>query len=115
MVAAFTFMSIANLCALQTTAEWAISWADLWSGLSFQIPDGAGLATCLATFGIIGVGASELVAYPYWCLEKGYARAAGKRDNTDAWAAGLAGGFACCGGIAGRPWASTRSPRSRFT
>jgi len=93
MVAAFTFMSIANLCALQTTAEWAISWADLWSGLSFQIPDGAGLATCLATFGIIGVGASELVAYPYWCLEKGYARAAGKRDNTDAWAYRARGWF----------------------
>jgi len=69
MVAAFTFMSIANLCALQTTNQWAISWADIWQGLSFQIPDGNGLATALATFGIIGVGASELVAYPYWCLE----------------------------------------------
>ena len=26
-----------------------------------------------AAFGIIGVGASELIYYPYWCLEKGYA------------------------------------------
>jgi hypothetical protein len=93
MVAAFTFMSVANLCALQSTEQWAISWAEIWQGLSFQIPEGAGLATCLATFGIIGVGASELVAYPYWCLEKGYARAAGKRNNTDAWAERARGWF----------------------
>ncbi len=85
LVALFTLMSVANLIALQTTDQWAISWSMIRHGLSFQIPDGAGLATCLATFGIIGVGASELVAYPYWCLEKGYARAAGKRDGTMAW------------------------------
>jgi hypothetical protein len=44
------------------------------------------LRTALATFGIIGVGANELIAYPYWCLEKGYARFTGPRDNTAAWA-----------------------------
>jgi Mn2+/Fe2+ NRAMP family transporter len=93
MVAAFTFMSVANLIALQTTAQWAISWNEIWQGLSFQIPDGAGLATCLATFGIIGVGASELVAYPYWCLEKGYARAAGPRNETAAWSERARGWF----------------------
>ena len=40
------------------------------------------MATALATFGIIGVGAAELVAYPYWCLEKGYARFTGPRDES---------------------------------
>jgi Mn2+/Fe2+ NRAMP family transporter len=44
------------------------------------------VATALATFGIIGVGASELVAYPYWCIERGYARYTGPRDATGAWA-----------------------------
>lgn len=85
MVAVFTVVSVINLIALQSHADWAISWEDIWSGLKFQIPPGNGLTIALATFGIIGVGASELVAYPYWCLEKGYARATGPRDNTAAW------------------------------
>lgn len=33
--------------------------------------------------GIIGVGAAELVVYPYWCLEKGDARFAGKNDGSE--------------------------------
>ena len=39
----------------------------------------------MAAFGITGVGATELVAYPYWCLEKGYARYSGPRDGSPAW------------------------------
>src|SRR5262249_49722183 len=35
---------------------------------------------------ITGVGASELFAYPYWCIEKGYARYAGARNDSEAWA-----------------------------
>ncbi|MDX1964317.1 MAG: Nramp family divalent metal transporter [Pirellulales bacterium] len=85
MVAIFTVVSIINLIALQSTAEWHIGLGDIWGGLTFQFPDNNGIQTALATFGIIGVGASELVAYPYWCLEKGYARAAGQRDDTAAW------------------------------
>jgi hypothetical protein len=38
-------------------------------------------------FGIIGVGATELIQHPYWCLEKGYARWTGPREDTEAWAA----------------------------
>ena len=55
-------------------------------GLSFQLP-AAGLATAIAVFGITGVGATELVQYPYWCVEKGYARYVGPRDGTPAWVA----------------------------
>ena len=51
----------------------AVTLSDLASGLSFQLP-AAGLATAIAVFGITGVGATELVMYPYWCVEKGYAR-----------------------------------------
>jgi Mn2+/Fe2+ NRAMP family transporter len=38
-------------------------------------------------FGIIGVGATELIQYPYWCLEKGYARWVGPLDDSPEWAA----------------------------
>jgi Mn2+/Fe2+ NRAMP family transporter len=49
------------------------------------------IGTALMTFGIIGVGAAELLAYPYWCLEKGYSRFTGPRDETEAWAARATG------------------------
>jgi Mn2+/Fe2+ NRAMP family transporter len=86
LVAGFTLVTIVNLAALQTTDEWAVHVSDIVQGLSFQLPQsGAGLATALATFGIIGVGANELIAYPYWCLEKGYARNAGRLEQNAAW------------------------------
>lgn len=31
------------------------------------------------------MGASEIIAYPYWCLEKGYADYAGPRERTQQW------------------------------
>lgn len=90
LVVAFTFITIGNTVALQNTVEWNISNADIMRGLSFGLPQSgdlwAAVGTALATFGIIGVGSAELVAYPYWCLEKGYAKFTGKRDNTDEWA-----------------------------
>jgi manganese transport protein len=63
----------------------AVSAADLAGGLSFELP-AAGFATAIAVFGITGVGATELVMYPYWCVEKGYARYSGPRDASTAWA-----------------------------
>ncbi|HXW06496.1 MAG TPA: Nramp family divalent metal transporter, partial [Vicinamibacterales bacterium] len=62
----------------------AASLDALGSGLSFRLPP-AGLATAMAVFGITGVGATELVMYPYWCIEKGYARFVGPRDGSAAW------------------------------
>lgn len=91
MVASFTVVTVVNVFGLQSHADWAISWADIRTGLSFGLPeakpgaDSTPLGIALAAFGIIGVGASELVAYPYWCLEKGYARFTGPRDNSPAW------------------------------
>ncbi|MHB8898113.1 MAG: Nramp family divalent metal transporter, partial [Thermoguttaceae bacterium] len=93
MVAAFTAVTIFCAFALQYHPAWAVHWSDIRDGLSFRLPpivEGmsrwAPLSTALATFGIIGVGTSELVAYPYWCLEKGYARFTGPCDPSDAWA-----------------------------
>jgi hypothetical protein len=85
LVVAFTFITIGNVLALQQTS-YGLSTADFLQGLSFGLPPGdAALITALATFGIIGVGATELISYPYWCIEKGYAKSAGPRDSSDAW------------------------------
>lgn len=54
-------------------------------GFAFQLPEGASLFTAIAVFGITGVGASELFMYPYWCVEKGYARFTGRRDDSPSW------------------------------
>jgi Mn2+/Fe2+ NRAMP family transporter len=98
LVVAFTFITIGNVMALQFKPEFAMSADEIFAGLIPLLPD-AGvappglpywelkqpLATALATFGIIGVGASELIAYPYWCIEKGYAKFTGPKTNDEAW------------------------------
>ncbi len=84
MVVAFTVCTMIAVFALQST-PYAITGAQLAEGLSFKLPDSFTVA--FAAFGIIGVGASELIYYPYWCLEKGYARNVGPADGTTAWTA----------------------------
>ena len=91
LVASFTLITIANLFALQSYDKWAVTAEEFRRGLSFGFPEAEDggrnpLVTALATFGIIGVGAAELLAYPYWCLEKGYGKFVGNRDDSDAWA-----------------------------
>lgn len=86
LVASFTFITLGNVIALQFAPEWRMTWADLEEGFAGRLPTGTALTTALATFGIIGVGSNELIAYPYWCLEKGYARFTGPRTASDAWA-----------------------------
>ena len=83
MVVSFTVITVA--CALML--EWTpyeIRAKDLVEGFRFHIPPG-GLAVAFAVFGITGVGATELIYYPYWCLEKGYARFVGPREDSPAW------------------------------
>jgi manganese transport protein len=82
LVAGFTITTLIALVALQFT-PFAITWAQLASGLSFHLP--TDLATAFGAFGLIGVGASELIYYPYWCLEKGYARKVGPDDGSVEW------------------------------
>jgi manganese transport protein len=80
------FFSLLTVCAAAVLVRrtGAVTAADLAAGLSFQLP-AAGLATAIAVFGITGVGATELIQYPYWCVEKGYARYVGPRDGSAAW------------------------------
>ena len=82
-VGVFTVLTICA-AAILLQRPGAISAADLASGVSFHLP-AAGLATAIAVFGITGVGATELVMYPYWCVEKGYARFVGPRDGSPEW------------------------------
>ena len=84
MVVMFTFSTIVAMVALQWT-PYRVSTADLLQGLTFQMP--ASFTVAFAAFGVTGVGASELIYYPYWCLEKGYARYIGPRDDSPAWRA----------------------------
>ena len=88
LVGSFTLITVANLGLLQSSESWSINWQEFVSGLKFRLPanNEAAIGTALATFGIIGVGASELIIYPYWCMEKGYARFTGPRDKTKEWA-----------------------------
>lgn len=90
LVVSFTFITIGNVFSLQTSEIWSISGEEIMKGLSFGIPEATGgmnpLITALAAFGIIGVGATELIAYPYWCLEKGYARFTGPHSEDAGWA-----------------------------
>ena len=82
------FFSVLTICAAAVLLRrpGAITGPDLAGGLSFELP-AAGVATAIAVFGMTGVGATELVQYPYWCVEKGYAKFVGPRENTAAWVA----------------------------
>ncbi len=90
LVVLFTFVTVGNVIALQFTQQWSLSLDDFARGFQFRLPPGDDpwkpLATALATFGIIGVGATELITYPYWCIEKGYARYTGEWNAGEDWA-----------------------------
>ena len=84
-VGLFTVLTVCAAAVL-VRRNGAVTSADLADGLAFGLP-AAGLATAIAVFGITGVGATELVQYPYWCIEKGYARFVGPRDGSPEWTA----------------------------
>lgn len=71
--------------AIQGT-EFAFTGTNLAAGLSFRLP-AEHIPLAIAAFGITGIASGEITLYPYWCLEKGYARWTGPREETDAWRA----------------------------
>jgi len=82
LVVLFTICTLIAVGALQGTA-FAITPAQIAEGFKFHLPEK--FTTAFAAFGIIGVGASELIYYPYWCLEKGYARNTGPAEDSPGW------------------------------
>lgn len=94
LVVLFSLLTMITLFMLQLNPDWAVSSTDIANGFSFKLPPAIGkvsgwgpVATALMAFGIIGVGSSELLIYPYWCMEKGYAKHTGKRDDSPEWQA----------------------------
>jgi len=79
LVAAVTLFTVVSVVILQWT-EFRITLPDVREGFTLALP-AAAVGLAFSAFGITGVGASELVAYPYWCIEKGYARFTGPRSG----------------------------------
>jgi Mn2+/Fe2+ NRAMP family transporter len=75
---------LAAVVALQWTPyRWGLG--DLADGFGLRLPAST-LGLAVAAFGITGVAAGEIAMYPYWCLEKGYARWTGPRSESPEWA-----------------------------
>jgi Mn2+/Fe2+ NRAMP family transporter len=84
-VGLFTLLTVCAAAVMALRPD-AMTVSDIARGLSLELP-AAGLSTAVAVFGITGVGATELAMYPYWCVEKGYARFVGPRDGSPEWSA----------------------------
>jgi Mn2+/Fe2+ NRAMP family transporter len=84
MVMFFSFMTMIIAIAMQST-DYQVSVAQVSSGLSFSFPSEY-LPLALAVFGFTGISYGEIMAYTYWCLEKGYAENSGNNvEETKHW------------------------------
>jgi manganese transport protein len=83
MIMMFTAFTIASLVSVQYT-EFAFSFGDVIQGFRFRLT-GEEIAIAIGAFGITGVASDEIIAYNYWCLEKGYARYTGPPDGSAMW------------------------------
>lgn len=83
MIMMFTVFTIASLVSVQYT-EFAFSFSDVINGFRFRLTREE-IAIAFGAFGITGVASDEIIAYNYWCLEKGYAKFAGPPDGSAAW------------------------------
>ena len=93
MVLFFSFMTLIIALAMQST-EYQVNFNQISEGLSFSLPTEY-LPLALAVFGFTGISYGEIMAYTYWCLEKGYAENTGndieekkhwiKTMQTDVW------------------------------
>ena len=83
MIGLFTVLTLVSVCALAFT-PYRIGWDEIASGLTFAFPPEI-VPIAIGAFGITGVGSDEIIAYNYWCIEKGYAAYAGPPANTPEW------------------------------
>lgn len=83
MMGIFTLFTLTSLYFLNFT-PYSIHWENILEGLKFKFSPGT-IGIALAAFGLTGVAGDEIVAYHYWCLEKGYARYTGPNDNSEKW------------------------------
>ena len=83
MIAMFTILTITAVFSLRYT-PFAFSVWDIIQGQQFQL-SGAIVTVAIGAFGITGVASDEIIAYNYWCLEKGYAAYTGPHEESEAW------------------------------
>ena len=83
LILLFTIFTIVAVFMLQNT-DFAFALDDVIEGVRFKLP-AATVGFAIAAFGLTGVGGDEIVAYNYWCLEKGYACFTGPYEDTDEW------------------------------
>jgi Mn2+/Fe2+ NRAMP family transporter len=85
MIGLFTLMTLTSVISLQWT-QFAISSANLGSGMTFHLPEGI-LLFALGAFSITGVGGDEIITYNYWLIEKGYGAYTGPepKENSKEW------------------------------
>jgi manganese transport protein len=89
MTAMFTILTLVSVCALAFT-PYSISWEEISSGLTFSLPKEI-IPVAIGAFGITGVASDEIIAYNYWCVEKGYAANTGEHSDDPAWKRRAAG------------------------
>jgi manganese transport protein len=83
MIAAFTLLTLASLFSVQFT-PYAFSWFSVFEQQQFRLPSEL-VPYAIGAFGITGVASDEIIAYNYWCLEKGYAAYTGPRNDSPEW------------------------------
>jgi hypothetical protein len=83
MVSFFSVVTLVIAISMQST-PYALSSLQILEGFTFSFPfEHAALA--LAVFGFTGISYGEIMAYTYWCLEKGYAKHDGDQHEVKAW------------------------------
>jgi manganese transport protein len=83
MIAMFTLLTITAVFSLKFT-PFAFSVWDVFHGQQFHL-SGTIVTVAIGAFGITGVASDEIIAYNYWCLEKGYAAFTGPHEPTEQW------------------------------
>ena len=83
MIALFTVLTLVSVFFLAFT-PYVISWADIGSGLTLALPPEV-VGVAIGAFGITGVASDEIIAYNYWCIEKGYAAFTGPPSDSEEW------------------------------
>ena len=85
MVIGFSLLTIVCALLMQTT-DYRATPADIVAGLQFDFPL-EHLALALGMYGATGVASSEIAAYTYWCVEKGYPSFVGGDRSDPGWVA----------------------------
>lgn len=83
MITLFTVLTLVSVFSLAFT-PYRITWAEVGSGLTFAFPKEI-VAVAIGAFGITGVASDEIIAYNYWCIEKGYAAFSGPPSGSPEW------------------------------